>query len=73
MASSIPEHQAIMDAICQGDSDHAADLMSKHVNMLGDNLGDVVNFLERMKADADNKSQSTITYGIVTLPDATQA
>jgi DNA-binding GntR family transcriptional regulator len=51
MASSIPEHEAIMKAIFQGESDHAALLMSKHVNMLGDNLGDVVNFLERLKTD----------------------
>jgi DNA-binding GntR family transcriptional regulator len=52
MASSIAEHEAVMEAIFRGDSDAAADLMSRHVNMLGENLSDVVNFLERLKTDA---------------------
>jgi DNA-binding GntR family transcriptional regulator len=55
MVSSIPEHQTIMEAIFEGESDTAASLMCKHVNMLGDHLSDVVNFLERMTAEVDNR------------------
>jgi DNA-binding GntR family transcriptional regulator len=52
MASSIVEHEGVMTAIFSGDSEKAAALMSQHVNMLGDNLSDVVNFLESLRAEA---------------------
>jgi hypothetical protein len=41
-----------MTAIFSGDSEKAAALMSQHVNMLGGNLSDVVNFLERVSSEA---------------------
>ena len=45
MASSIPEHQAVVDAVFSGDGDRAAQLMTEHVNLLGDQLSDLLHML----------------------------
>lgn len=46
MSSSIPEHQAVIDAVFAGDGGRAATLMSEHVTLLGDQLSDLLRFLE---------------------------
>lgn len=46
MMSSIPEHQAVIDAVFVGDGDRAASLMTEHVNLLGDQLSDLLHMLE---------------------------
>ncbi len=52
MASSVPEHQAIIDAILAGDGEGAAALMIQHVNLLGDQLSDVLHLLrERLGSE----------------------
>lgn len=50
MASSIPEHEAIMAAIFRGDGTAAGALMAAHVNLLGDTLSDVLHILEHRAA-----------------------
>lgn len=45
MQSSIPEHEAIMDAIIAGDGAAAASIMATHVNLLGDHLSDTLHIL----------------------------
>lgn len=48
MASTIEEHQAVIDAIVRGDAESAGTAMRNHVNLLGDNLTD---FIARLPQD----------------------
>ncbi len=45
MAASIPEHEAIMQAIFAGMGEEACNLMRLHVNLLGEGLSDLLHFL----------------------------
>ena len=49
MESSIPEHQAIMDAIFSGRGEDACNLMCHHVNLLGEGLSDLLHMLSAMR------------------------
>ena len=49
MSSSIPEHQAILDAIVAGDSLAASQRMQGHVSLLGEDLTDFLHFLQLAK------------------------
>ena len=53
MASSIPEHQAVIDSIFAGDADRAARLMAEHVNLLGDHLSDLLHHLRERVEGAE--------------------
>lgn len=46
MAASIPEHGAVLDAIFAGEGQAAASLMTRHVNLLGDHLSDLLHSLQ---------------------------
>ncbi|KAA0970900.1 GntR family transcriptional regulator [Aureimonas fodinaquatilis] len=45
MASSVPEHCAVMDAIFAGDGGQASSIMRQHVTLLGGRLSDLLHFL----------------------------
>lgn len=45
MADSIPEHQAVMEAIFRNDGEQARELMCQHVSLLSDGLGDLLHAL----------------------------
>jgi len=47
MLGSIPEHEAIMQAIFRGDGEAACQLMRQHVNLLGEGLSDLLRYLEQ--------------------------
>ncbi|MGA7325368.1 MAG: GntR family transcriptional regulator [Rhodomicrobium sp.] len=48
MLGSIPEHEAIMQAIIGGDGEAACQLMRKHVSVLGEGLSDLLRYLEQV-------------------------
>lgn len=49
MEASIPEHEAIMQAIFAGRGEDACNLMRRHVNLLGEGLSDLLHMLSALR------------------------
>jgi len=49
MEASIPEHEAIMQAIFTGRGEDACDLMRQHVNLLGEGLSDLLHMIPALR------------------------
>ena len=50
LGASLAEHQAVVDALCAGDGDHAAQALRAHVLVQGERFGDLMAVLAQWRA-----------------------